>query len=254
MTLVEPQSVRPARPDEPAGTTQARTAEVRAGASGDGGAAGRSALGVDARTGVGPVPSPDSGYVAVCPLGNLVPDRGVAAWVDDRAVAVFLLSGLGAYGHTGRHPAAAEHGEVCEPVTHDEVCAPLEGAAPRRSEHVEGTGSRRGEPDGHGTPTGPWVGHGRRPGAPAELPQPAGALFALDNVDPFSGASVLSRGLVGDAEGTATVASPMYKQRFDLRTGRCLDDASVSVATHDVVVASGWVCVRLGGPPGAGPR
>ena len=54
---------------------------------------------------------------------------------------------------------------------------------------------------------------------------PTATLYAIDNVDPFSGASVLSRGLVGDADGAPTVASPIYKQRFDLRTGRCLDDA-----------------------------
>ena len=56
-----------------------------------------------------------------------------------------------------------------------------------------------------------------------------GEVFAVDNVDPFSGAAVLSRGLVGDAGGTPTVASPVYKQRFDLRSGRCLDDDTVRI-------------------------
>lgn len=58
-----------------------------------------------------------------------------------------------------------------------------------------------------------------------------GALLAVDDVDPFSGASVLSRGLVGDVEGRPTVASPVYKQRFDLLTGRCLDDGAMSIQT-----------------------
>lgn len=58
-----------------------------------------------------------------------------------------------------------------------------------------------------------------------------GDLFAIDDHDPFSGAAVLSRGLVGDVAGEPTVASPVYKQRFALRTGRCLDDPSVSVRT-----------------------
>jgi nitrite reductase (NADH) small subunit len=58
-----------------------------------------------------------------------------------------------------------------------------------------------------------------------------GSVLAVDDVDPFSGASVLSRGLVGDVDGQPTVASPVYKQRFDLRTGRCLDDAAVSIRT-----------------------
>ncbi|MGH3930855.1 MAG: nitrite reductase small subunit NirD, partial [Pseudonocardiaceae bacterium] len=51
-----------------------------------------------------------------------------------------------------------------------------------------------------------------------------GALHALSNVDPFSGASVLSRGIVGDRGGRPTVASPIYKQAFELATGVCLDD------------------------------
>ncbi len=60
--------------------------------------------------------------------------------------------------------------------------------------------------------------------------RPTAQLHAVDNVDPFSGASVLSRGIVGDAGGVPTVASPVYKQRFDLRTGRCLDDPSTARA------------------------
>ena len=58
---------------------------------------------------------------------------------------------------------------------------------------------------------------------------PDRTVAAVDDVDPFSGAAVLSRGLVGDAGGEPTVASPVYKQRFDLRTGRCLDDDAVTI-------------------------
>ncbi|MFI6638183.1 nitrite reductase small subunit NirD [Streptomyces sp. NPDC050504] len=52
----------------------------------------------------------------------------------------------------------------------------------------------------------------------------ADRLYALANRDPFSGAHVLSRGLTGSRGGVPVVASPMYKQAFDLRTGVCLDD------------------------------
>ena len=41
-------------------------------------------------------------------------------------------------------------------------------------------------------------------------------LFALSNRDPYSGAYVLARGIVGTRGGLPTVASPMYKQVFDL--------------------------------------
>lgn len=97
----------------------------------------------------------------VCLVDRLTPDRGVAALVDGRQVAVFLLS--------------------------------------------------------------------------------SGELFAVDNHDPCSGANVLSRGLVGDIDGVPTVASPVYKQRFDLRTGVCIDDESVRVGTWKVRKGGGIV-------------
>lgn len=58
--------------------------------------------------------------------------------------------------------------------------------------------------------------------------------FALDAIDPFSNAAVLSRGIIGDLKGHLVVASPVYKQHFDLRTGECLEDASVTLATYPV--------------------
>jgi nitrite reductase (NADH) small subunit len=68
-----------------------------------------------------------------------------------------------------------------------------------------------------------------------------GELYALSNLDPFSNASVLSRGIVGDRGGRATVASPIYKQVFELATGVCLDDESVQVRTYPVRLAGGIV-------------
>jgi nitrite reductase (NADH) small subunit len=112
-------------------------------------------------------------WTAICPVGRLTPDRGVAALVDGRAVAVFRLSD--------------------------------------------------------------------------------GSLHAVDNVDPHSGASVLSRGIVGDVDGAATVASPLYKQRFVLATGACLDGDDVAVTVHEARVVADdrgdLVQVRLGGAP-----
>ncbi|WP_327246454.1 nitrite reductase small subunit NirD [Streptomyces sp. NBC_01320] len=65
----------------------------------------------------------------------------------------------------------------------------------------------------------------------------AGRAYAIDNRDPFTGAYVLSRGLVGSVEGRAFVASPLLKQRFDLATGACLDDDEVSVPVHAIRAA-----------------
>lgn len=66
-------------------------------------------------------------------------------------------------------------------------------------------------------------------------------VLGLDDIDPFWGVSVLSRGVVGSIGGRDTVASPLLKQRFDLRTGACLDDPGVSVATWPVRVLQGRV-------------
>ena len=70
-----------------------------------------------------------------------------------------------------------------------------------------------------------------------------GEVLAIGNIDPFSGASVLSRGIVGSRGDAPVVSSPMYKQAFDLRTGRCLDDEAVSVPSYDVAVVDGRVLV-----------
>lgn len=69
----------------------------------------------------------------------------------------------------------------------------------------------------------------------------SGEVLAVGNQDPFSGSMVLSRGIVGSVADAVTVASPIYKQRFDLRTGRCLDDASVSIPTYAARVDGGVV-------------
>jgi len=60
----------------------------------------------------------------------------------------------------------------------------------------------------------------------------AGRPYAIGNRDPFTGAYVLSRGLLGSADGRPFVASPLLKQRFDLETGQCLDDETVTVQAY----------------------
>jgi nitrite reductase (NADH) small subunit len=75
-----------------------------------------------------------------------------------------------------------------------------------------------------------------------------GSLHALGNVDPFSGAAVLSRGIVGDRAGRAVVQSPIKKQAFAFDDGSCLDDPRVAVAVYPTrVTADGNVHVcRIG--------
>ena len=72
-----------------------------------------------------------------------------------------------------------------------------------------------------------------------------GSLHALDNHDPISRANVLSRGIVGDRGGVPVVASPIFKQCFELASGACLDDPEQSVAVHEVRIVDDRVHVRL---------
>ena len=73
----------------------------------------------------------------------------------------------------------------------------------------------------------------------------ADRFFAIDNVDPKSGASVLARGLLGSLGERIVVASPLYKNHFDLHTGECLEAPEQSVRAHGVRVEDGRVRVAL---------
>lgn len=68
-----------------------------------------------------------------------------------------------------------------------------------------------------------------------------GSLHAIGNIDPFSGAAVMSRGIVGDRGGRATVQSPIKKQAFALDDGSCLDDPEVSLAVYPTRIVDGHV-------------
>ena len=72
-----------------------------------------------------------------------------------------------------------------------------------------------------------------------------GGLHAVSNLDPFSGAMVIARGIVGSRGDRPTVASPVFQQVFDLETGQFLDDPSVRLEVHDVRVYDGIVQVAL---------
>ena len=74
-----------------------------------------------------------------------------------------------------------------------------------------------------------------------------GRVFCVGHHDPFSGANVMARGIVGSrtvaGEQVPTIASPMFKQVFDLRTGLCLDDPQVGLDRWAVRIAEGLVQV-----------
>ncbi len=59
-------------------------------------------------------------------------------------------------------------------------------------------------------------------------------IYAIDNYDPVGEANVLSRGIVGDLNGEVVVASPLYKQHYNLATGVCLEKSEVSLHCYPV--------------------
>jgi nitrite reductase (NADH) small subunit len=75
------------------------------------------------------------------------------------------------------------------------------------------------------------------------LPTDELAVYAISNYDPIGKANVLSRGIVGDIRGHKVVASPLYKQHFDLQTGACLEDDTVTVPIYACQINGGRVQV-----------
>lgn len=82
---------------------------------------------------------------------------------------------------------------------------------------------------------------------------PDGQVHAVQNLDPFSGAHVMSRGIVGTRAGEPTVAAPVYKQVFSLVTGECLAAAdkvpqgtlSPNLTTYEVKIRADTIYVAL---------
>lgn len=74
-------------------------------------------------------------------------------------------------------------------------------------------------------------------------------MHAVQNLCPFSGAHVVSRGITGTRGDVPTIASPVYKQVFSLITGDCLATMdkeplaglSAKLATYVVILDNGQV-------------
>lgn len=74
---------------------------------------------------------------------------------------------------------------------------------------------------------------------------PGEQIFAVGNYDPFSRAFVIARGIVGDRAGVPKIASPIFKQSFDLTTGQCLDDPNVRLPAYPTRVRDGRVAIAV---------
>lgn len=67
------------------------------------------------------------------------------------------------------------------------------------------------------------------------------SLFAVSNYDPIGEANVLSRGITGSIGDAVVVASPLYKQHFNLQSGECLEEPEHKLKTYQVRVENGEI-------------
>lgn len=75
-----------------------------------------------------------------------------------------------------------------------------------------------------------------------------GRVFAVDHYDPVGHANVMARGIVGSAKGRPTLASPLYKQVYDLATGECLSEDGPQLRAYPVRIEHGMIEVHAGQP------
>ena len=90
-----------------------------------------------------------------------------------------------------------------------------------------------------------------------------GSVHCVGQFDPYCGANVMSRGLVGstrvgsadgmDGTDVPTIQTPMYKQAFDVRTGLCVTEPEVGLGSWAVEVIDGRVVVGAMTRPPSGP-
>jgi nitrite reductase (NADH) small subunit len=70
-------------------------------------------------------------------------------------------------------------------------------------------------------------------------------VYAVSNFDPIGKANVLARGIIGDIGGQPVVASPLYKQHFNLETGVCLEDETWQISSYPARIENGKVELDL---------
>lgn len=69
-------------------------------------------------------------------------------------------------------------------------------------------------------------------------------VFAVGNFDPVGEANVLSRGIIGSIGDEVVIASPLYKEHYNLRTGECVEKPEYQIPVYAVRVEDGLVQVQ----------
>jgi len=57
-------------------------------------------------------------------------------------------------------------------------------------------------------------------------------VYATSNWDPVGKAQVIYRGIIGSTNGELYICSPLYKQKYSLKTGICLDDNELYIPVY----------------------
>lgn len=72
------------------------------------------------------------------------------------------------------------------------------------------------------------------------VPDTDPSVYAIGNYDPIAHANVLCRGIVGSIGEEIVVASPIFKQHFNLVNGQCLEQ-DICVDTYQIRVYENMV-------------
>jgi nitrite reductase (NADH) small subunit len=65
--------------------------------------------------------------------------------------------------------------------------------------------------------------------------------YACQNLCPHKMQMILSRGMIGSANGEPKVACPFHKRSFSLKTGQCLNADTCSISVFPVRIIDGFV-------------
>ncbi|MFF2369594.1 nitrite reductase small subunit NirD [Agromyces sp. NPDC058110] len=70
-------------------------------------------------------------------------------------------------------------------------------------------------------------------------------VYAVDHLDPHTGAPVMARGITGSRGDRPTIASPLHKEVYDLVTGECYTNGALSLRTFAARVVDGAIEVEV---------
>lgn len=76
------------------------------------------------------------------------------------------------------------------------------------------------------------------------IPQATPSFYAIGNYDPIGKANVLSRGLICSFGEDIYVASPLYKEHYNLVTGECLEQPDYKVSSWQCELRDGSLFVQ----------